>query len=107
MKTNNKTENRVQAYLSPSVYKAFREYCQREKLKQSQAIEEILSRFLLEEEKISSIEDNYQDQIKDLASRLTKVEAIMIKTKDYLGKEQINTNSIKVNNQDIEKSQII
>ncbi len=106
MDTTNKTQNRVQGYLSPSVYKAFREYCKREQLKQSQAIEEILSRFLLEEEKISSIEDNYQDQIKDLASRLTKVEAI-IKTKDYLEKEQINTNSIKVNNQDIEKSQII
>ncbi|MDJ0508990.1 MAG: hypothetical protein QNJ64_07025 [Crocosphaera sp.] len=46
--------------------------------------------------------DNHQNKIKDLESRLSKVEAI-IKTKDYLGKEQIDTNSIQVNNQDIEK----
>lgn len=102
MDTTNKTQNRVQAYLSPSIYKAFREYCKREKLKQSQAIEEILSSFLLEDQKISSMEDNYQDKIKDLESRLSKVEAI-IKTQDYLGTEQIDTNSIQVNNQDIEK----
>ncbi len=62
----------------------------------------ILSRFLFEEDKKCSMAVNHQYKIKDLESRLSKVEAI-IKTKDYLGKEQIDTNSIQVNNQDIEK----
>ncbi len=102
MDTTNKTKNRVQAYLSDPVYDAFLEYCKKEGFKkQSKAVEKILSTFLFEKENIHSIVDDHQDQIKDLESRLTKVEAI-IKTKDYLGKEQINNNSIKVNNQDIE-----
>ena len=102
MDTTNKTKNRVQAYLSNSVYQAFREYCKKEKLNQSQAMEKILSDFLLKKDKICSIADNNQDKIKDLESRVSTVEAI-IKIKDYLGKEQINTDSIKVNNQDMEK----
>ena len=103
MKTTSKSKNRVQGYLSPSVYKAFLEYCEIEGLKQSKAVEKILSSFLFEKEKRCFIADNYQDKIKDLESRLSKVESI-IKTKDYLQRAKINNSAIKVNNQDIEKS---
>lgn len=97
MKTNNKTQNRVQAYLSLPVYKAFCEYRKTEKLNQSQAMEKILSDFLLKKDQRCSIADNNQNKIKDLQYRLSEVENI-IKTRNYLDREKVNTNSLKVTN---------
>ncbi|EAZ89976.1 hypothetical protein [Crocosphaera chwakensis] len=97
MDTSNKSENRVQAYLSDSVYKAFREYYDTEGLNESKAMEKILSDFLLKKNQRCSIANNYQGKMKYLESRLSKVEAI-IKTKDYLDREKVNTNSLKVTN---------
>ncbi|WP_107666881.1 hypothetical protein [Cyanothece sp. BG0011] len=106
----NKTQNRVQAYLSNSVYQAFREYCKKEKLNQSQAMEKILSNFLLQKEKVYIIADNNQDKIKDLESRLSQLEAIIktkdymiTNTKDYLEKARVNTYSIKLTSKNINK----
>ncbi|MDJ0600498.1 MAG: hypothetical protein QNJ37_16855 [Crocosphaera sp.] len=106
MDTTNKTGNRVQCYLSPSVYEAFREYCQKERLNQSKAMDKILSTFFFEKGNIDSLVYNNQDQIKHLESRLSELEAI-IKTKDYLEKAKIDSNSIKVTNQDMKKSSVM
>ncbi len=103
MDTSNKPENRVQAYLSDSVYKAFREYYDTEGLNQSKAMEKILSDFLLKKDQRCSIPNNYQGKMKHLESRLSELENI-IKTTDYYKQKSINTSYLKVTNEDTKKS---